>query len=159
MDTIASIFFSRGTDTKIDVIWCGWKSDRGLIGCADKETVEFVKKVVAKVKIGEMTYKAWERGQTGLGSLVTMTIPATFNGINDGKLFKVILKQNEMTGSATGGQIERSGEERIIRFCADQVLLEGLGKLGGIVRLGLGRIGFKINQEEIDDTAAVIENY
>jgi hypothetical protein len=141
----------QGMKKKICIPWSGWKDDRGMVGCGDKETVEIVKETVSNVKLEGVSFRAWSRGEFGLTNLVTMYIPKSFEGVGNKQLMKVILLQNELRGKYSSVKVEKSGTGRILRFGADRDLFTDLCKTEGCVCLGLGQVTFRINKARIVD--------
>jgi hypothetical protein len=139
---------------KISIPWSGWKDDRGMVGCGDKETVDIVKETVSKIKLEDASFRAWSRGEFGLTNLVTMYIPKSFEGVGNKQLMKVILLQNELRGKYSSVKVEKSGTGRTIRFGADRDLFTDLCKTEGCMCLGLGQVTFRINKARIVDLEA-----
>ncbi len=52
----------------VPIIQCSfkrWARGKGLLGCLDKETADYISQIVSKVKIDGKTFKAWPGGSMG----------------------------------------------------------------------------------------------
>ena len=110
-----------------NVLWKRWVDGRGLISVKDKETSEFVCKLVKEVKVKGKSFRAWHKGEFGTGRLVTGFLKGSaFKGRTGEQLMMLLKKQNSLPGSHTGVVIKDLEDGRLMRFFADPNLWKDL---------------------------------
>ena len=96
--------------------WNGFKSERGLIACADENISSWVRKTVADIKIGGKSFRAWRRNEYG-DRKVMMAFCEPFYKALSGEVLLSMIKKLEpsmdavtflsWTGLAKGGFLLR----------------------------------------------------
>ncbi len=56
-----------------------WAGRKGLLGCLDKETADYISQIVSKFKINGKTFRAWPRGEYGKLRRLTFYVPSQDN--------------------------------------------------------------------------------
>ncbi len=56
-----------------------WARGKGLLGCLDKETADYISQIVSKVKIDGKTFRAWPQGEYGKLERLTFYVPSQNN--------------------------------------------------------------------------------
>ena len=67
-------------DPSIKVVWSTWYKKRGLIACQNEATVNFVRNIIADIKLDGKCFRAWKKGEFGFPTLVTIFLPEGTNG-------------------------------------------------------------------------------
>ena len=138
------------------VLWKKWTDGRGLIAVSDKETSDWIVKLVGETKVKGKSFKAWHRGDYGRGRLVTAHLKGNaFKGRTGAQLMTLVMKQNKLSGKHTGVLIRDKGEERVFRFFADPTLWKDLvsrrpnqKRRDLLLKLGLGMAKFVLSKEK-----------
>ena len=137
------------------VLWKKWTQGRGLICVKDKESSDFVKKLVSETKVKGKTFKAWHRGDFGEGRLVTGYLRGNaFKGRTGDQLMTLLVRCNKLAGKHTGVLMKDKDDGREFRFFANPVMWKDLvsrlpGKQPKLkLKLGLGMPMFKLSKEK-----------
>ncbi len=90
-------------DTKeVPPIWCAytrWAGGRGLLGCLNQATADYIRQTIAGIKIDGKSFKAWCRGEQGRLARVTFYTPA-LSSLPAGKaVMDQLIHQNELPGT------------------------------------------------------------
>ena len=141
------------------VLWKKWIDGRGLIAVSDKETSDWVCEIVSKTQVKGKSFKAWHRGDYGLGGrLVTGYLRGNaFKGRTGEQLMTLLKKQNLLAGKHTGVLIRDRDDGRVFRLFADPTLWKDLvsrrlhkSRRGVLLKLGLGMVKFVLSKDKPD---------
>ena len=81
--------------------WNGFKSERGLIACADENTSSWVRKTVADIKIGGKSFRAWRRNEYGDRKVMLAFCEPFYKALSGESLLSMIKKLEPSLDPAT----------------------------------------------------------
>ena len=117
----------KGEDVPDNVLWKKWSQGRGLVSVGDKETSDFIIKLVEETKVNRRSFRAWRRGEFGEGRLVTGFLKGSgFKDRTGEELMTLLMKQNKLEGKHTGVVMKDESDGRLLRFFANPTLWKDL---------------------------------
>ncbi len=87
----------HGTAPRVGCAFRRWADGRGLLGCEDKETADYLVASVAQMKVGEVIFKAWRRGEFGNLTRMNFYTPIV-KCLSSGEVMNVLMLQNKLPG-------------------------------------------------------------
>jgi len=82
-------------------IRCGfkrWSNGRGLMGCVDKATADWIKSATNRIKVGGNDLKAWSRGEFGSMARMSFYVDSSC-GCDVSNIMPMLQKQNKLPGN------------------------------------------------------------
>ncbi len=91
----------KSSDSSAPKVRCAfrrWAGGRGLLGCENKETADYLAGLIGGIQVDDQSFKAWTRGECRRLKRMTFYTPAE-EGLSPDRVMQQIKDQNELPGS------------------------------------------------------------
>ena len=128
----------------IQVEWQKWHKSRGLIACANKDTIDLIVRLVNQISFDGKRFRAWKREEYGFSNIVSVFLPTGTALIKEDDTINLLRKQNRLTvGELSNPKFKSLTMNgcRILTFAACSTLAAKIHELpNGSCYLGFNKV-------------------